>query len=107
VLKKTRKEDKIRNYTGSNLGLNFINVLRTAFSLVDPESVKNTVKSSVSFYTFGICACKSCTKNVDEIEPRSRKRKISVKSSSVSFFDFGIRARKMSMKLTLGEAEVS
>ncbi len=25
--------------------VNFINVLRTAFALVDPESVKNTVKS--------------------------------------------------------------
>jgi len=26
-------------------GLNFINILRTAFMLVDPESIKNTVKS--------------------------------------------------------------
>ncbi len=26
-------------------GFNFINVLRTAFTLVDPKSVKNTVKS--------------------------------------------------------------
>jgi len=26
-------------------GLNFINVLRTAFTLVDPKSVKNTVMS--------------------------------------------------------------
>ncbi len=42
------------------LGLNFINVLRTAFALVDPESVKNAVKSSVSFYSVGICARKSC-----------------------------------------------
>ncbi len=32
--------------------VNFINVLRTAFALVDPKSVKNTVKSSVSFYAF-------------------------------------------------------
>ncbi len=42
-------------------GVNFINVLRTAFALVDPESVKNTFKSSVSFYTFGIYEHKSCT----------------------------------------------
>ncbi len=42
-------------------GVNFINVLYTAFTLVDPESVKNTVKSSVTFYTFGIYGCKSCT----------------------------------------------
>jgi hypothetical protein len=42
-------------------GVNFINVLCTAFALVDPESVKNTVKSSVSFYAFGIYKRKSCT----------------------------------------------
>ncbi len=32
----------------------FINILRTAFTLVDPESIKNTVKSPVSFYAFEI-----------------------------------------------------
>ncbi len=42
-------------------GVNFINVLRTAFALVDPKSVKNTVKSSVSLYAFGIYERKSCT----------------------------------------------
>jgi len=42
-------------------GVNFINVLREAFTLVDPKSVKNTVKSSVSFYAFGIYKRKSCT----------------------------------------------
>jgi len=42
------------------LGVNFINILQAAFMLVDPESVKNTVKSSVSIYAFGICAPKSC-----------------------------------------------
>jgi len=52
-------------------GVNFINVLRTDFTLVDPKSVKNTVKSSVSSYAFGICKSKSCMYNVDEIEPRS------------------------------------
>jgi len=30
--------------------VNFINILRTALALVDPESVKNTVKSSVSLF---------------------------------------------------------
>jgi len=42
-------------------GVNFINILRTAFALVDPKSVKNTVRSSVSFYAFGIYERKSCT----------------------------------------------
>ncbi len=31
-------------------GVNFINVLRSAFMLIDPESKKNTVKSTVPFY---------------------------------------------------------
>jgi len=42
-------------------GVNFINILCTAFALIDPESVKNTVKSSVSFYAFGIYKRKSCS----------------------------------------------
>jgi len=54
----------------SMAGVNFTNILRKAFTLVDPESVKNTVKSSVSFYAFGICNCGRCTYNVAEIEPR-------------------------------------
>jgi hypothetical protein len=41
--------------------VNFTKVLSTAFTLVDPEIVKNTNKSSVSFYAFGICVRKSCT----------------------------------------------
>jgi len=38
-----------------------INILRTAFSLVDPKKVKNTVESLVSFYAFGTYERKSCT----------------------------------------------
>jgi hypothetical protein len=41
-------------YIDQTSGVNFIYILCTAFALVDPESVKNTVKSSVSFYAFGI-----------------------------------------------------
>jgi hypothetical protein len=33
-------------------GVNVINFLHTAFALVDPKSIQNTVKSSVSFYAF-------------------------------------------------------
>jgi len=39
---------------GGISGVNITNILLKAFMLVDPESVKNTVKSSVSFYAFGI-----------------------------------------------------
>jgi len=42
--------------------------------LIDPESAKNTVMLSVSFYVFGICVRKSCTKNVDEIEPSNQRK---------------------------------
>jgi hypothetical protein len=32
------------------------------------QKCKNTIKSSVSFYAFGICAHKSCSENIDEID---------------------------------------
>jgi len=56
----TARIGKLVNLLGLALGINFTKVLHEAFTLVDPESVKNTVKSSVSFYAFGICARKSC-----------------------------------------------
>jgi len=51
-------------------GVNFINVLPTAFMLVDPESAKNYWWLNCIFCAFGIYECKSCTLNVDEIDPR-------------------------------------
>ncbi len=41
-------------------GLNFINVLRTAFTLVYPESVKRYQWLNCIFYAFGIYERKSC-----------------------------------------------
>ncbi len=41
-------------------GVNFTYVLCTAFILLDPESIKNTIKSSVSLNAFRIFKCKSC-----------------------------------------------
>jgi len=52
--------------------LNFINILHTAFTLIVPECANKTVKSAVSFGAFGTYERKSCTYNVDEIEPLSR-----------------------------------
>jgi len=51
------------------LCVNFINVLCTAFALLDTESAKNTVKSSVSFYAFGIYELKSCTRTLMKLSP--------------------------------------
>ncbi len=35
-------------------GVNFINILCTTFTLIDPKSVTNTIKSQVSFYAFEV-----------------------------------------------------
>jgi len=45
-------------------GINFINVLCTAFALVDPKSVKYTVVSSVSFYAFGSTSVKAVSRSL-------------------------------------------
>jgi hypothetical protein len=58
ILKKVARR---QHHSVISPGVNFTNVLRAAFSQVDPKSVKNTVKPIVSFYTFGICGHKSCT----------------------------------------------
>jgi len=42
-------------------GLNLINVLYTAFTHIDPNVQKKTVKSAASFGTFGTYERKSCT----------------------------------------------
>ncbi len=67
VLLQTRNSFKIVVWASS--GVNFINFLHTAFALKDPKSIKNTVESSVFFYAFGINERKSCTHNIDGIEP--------------------------------------
>jgi len=54
-------------------GLNFINVLCTAFTLVDPKSVKRHWWLNCIFYAFWIYERKSCTQNVDEIDTWCRK----------------------------------
>ncbi len=59
----------------------FINILRAAFARLDPESKKKIDNLTVFFCTFAICGCKSCSKNVDEIDPMryvSWKRKIAI-----------------------------
>ncbi len=47
----------------------FTNVLRAAFTLIDPKSIKNTVKSSVSFYAFGICMVKAVRRTLMKLSP--------------------------------------
>jgi len=45
-------------------------VFMRSFCSCSSPKCKNSVKSSESFYAFGIYERKRCTKNVDEIEPR-------------------------------------
>ncbi len=69
-------------------GVNFINILRTAFALIDPKSVKNTVKTSVYVrYAFGIYERKSCTWNVDEIDTRCQNHQY---FTGIFFSDDGV-----------------
>ncbi len=50
-------------------GVNFINVLLTAFALVDPKSVKNAVESSVSFMLLGSTSVKSEHRTLMKLSP--------------------------------------
>jgi len=57
-----------QNLVKSTPGVNFINVLWPAFTCADTKCAKKKDSQVVSlFYAFGICARKSCLKNIDEI----------------------------------------
>ncbi len=49
-------------------GIDFTNILLKAFTHEDPKSAK-ILTTWMYFCTFGICACKSISKNVGEVEP--------------------------------------
>ncbi len=51
----------VRTLVKLTAGFNFINVQCKAFTCTDPECTKKTVKSAMSFVTFGTFQCKSCT----------------------------------------------
>jgi len=52
---------ELGKFFGGSPGVNFINVLRAAFMLVDPESVKKYSQVvNLFFGAFGMCARKSC-----------------------------------------------
>jgi len=50
-------------------GVNFINVLRAAFALADPESAKKTVKLSVFFALSGSALAKAAPKMLLKLTP--------------------------------------
>jgi len=53
----------------SKSGVNFTNVLRTAFMILDPKSVKNTVMSSVSFMLLGSARVKALRRTLMKLSP--------------------------------------
>ena len=53
-------------------GLNFINVLCTAFTLEEPKSIKKTDNSSVFFMLLGSTSLKAKCKYVAEIDSRAQ-----------------------------------
>ncbi len=60
TLKYTEITNRFAGHCAEIPGVNFFNVLRAAFAHADPKSVKNTVKSALSFYAFGLHDRKSC-----------------------------------------------
>jgi len=54
----------------STSGVNFINILRTAFAPVDPKSVKRYWQLDWILTLLGATGVKAVRKYVDEIEPR-------------------------------------
>jgi len=50
-------------------GLNFINVLHTAFTLTDPKSVKKTLKLSIFFMLLGSTSVKAVRRMLMKLSP--------------------------------------
>jgi hypothetical protein len=57
------------HYMWYGIYVNFINILWAAFAHADPKSAKNSDNLNVFFWAFGICTSKSCSQNIDEIDP--------------------------------------
>jgi len=64
--------------SASTPGVNFINVYAQILRARSKKH-KISVKSSVSFYTFGILGSKSCAKDVDEIDTWPNESSISLR----------------------------
>jgi len=58
-----------KNLVGLAPEVNLINILQTAFASADPESAKNTVKSSVFFVLLGSSSVKTVHKTFVKLTP--------------------------------------
>ncbi len=86
-------------------GLNFINVLRTAFTLVDSRSVWKTVKSSVYFMFLGSTSLKTAFKSLVKLTLELNFTNVlHARFSYESSFKF---AHRTLIKLTPGDLNIS
>jgi len=60
----------------STPGLNFINVLLTAFTLPDPKSIKKTVKLSIFFTLLGSTSVKAVRRTLMKLSPGANPAKL-------------------------------
>ncbi len=65
--------------------VNFINVQQAAFACTDPK-VHKKLTIWLSFCAFGICGRKSCSYNVEEIDPWCKKMQSFFCTKTFSFF---------------------
>jgi hypothetical protein len=71
-------------------GVNFINILRAAFTHADPESVKFQLSRHYHFTLLGYTRIKDAKKNVNEIETWCRRTlRVESKSNLVITSRFG------------------
>jgi len=56
-------------FSSSSPGLNFINALRTAFTHLDPKSIKKTVKLSIFITLLGSMGIKAARKTLVKLTP--------------------------------------
>jgi len=61
------------NFDGETEGVNFTNVLRAAFMLLGPESVKNTVKLQFLFTLSGSLRVKAVHRTLMNLSPCAEK----------------------------------
>jgi len=64
-----REKERVCVFSCVRPGLNFINVLRTAFMLADPKSVKKTVKLSIFFMLLGSTSVKAVSRTLMKLSP--------------------------------------
>ncbi len=67
--KSTGRKAASRKFMQLTPRVNFTNILFAAFTLIDPKSIKNTVKSSVSLYLLGSARVNAVSRTLMKMSP--------------------------------------